>query len=100
LTGVYSAWLHLPSLEALWSSEYGRTLLWKLAALLIVFGAGAYNWRRARPALARSGDPRPLRRTAAVELGFGALVLAITAALVGTSPPSEPTLGDSLVAAA
>lgn len=89
LTGVYAAWLHLNGIDDLWSSDYGQTLLLKLAALVLVIAAGAYNWRRARPALEVSGDPRPLRRSAAAELAFAALVLAITAALVATPPPRD-----------
>ncbi|HEX6926616.1 MAG TPA: CopD family protein [Longimicrobiaceae bacterium] len=89
LTGVYAAVLHLPDPSSLWASSYGRTLLIKLVALAFVFAAGFYNWRRARPVLEQRGDSRPLRRSAAIELTFGALVLAITAALVATPPPAE-----------
>lgn len=80
LTGIYAAWLHLPDLPALWSSAYGRTLLLKLAALSAVFATGAYNWLRARPALEKSGDVQPLKRSAGTELAMGVLVLAVTAA--------------------
>lgn len=89
LTGVYAAWLHLNEVDDLWSSDYGQTLLLKLGALVLVLAAGAYNWRRARPALEVRGDPRPLRRSAVAELAFAALVLAITAALVATPPPRD-----------
>lgn len=97
LTGVYAAWLHLPDIPALWSSAYGRTLLLKLAALSVVFATGAYNWLRAKPVLEKSGDLRPLKRSAGVELTVGVLVLVITAALVATPPPVE---GESLAAQA
>jgi putative copper export protein len=90
LTGVHAAWLHLPQLSDLWSSPYGRTLLVKLAALAAVFGTGAYNWRRAKPALEKGHDVRPLRRSATAELVMGAVVLAVTAALVATPPPEPP----------
>lgn len=92
LTGVYAAWLHLPDLGSLWSSAYGRTLLLKLAALSLVAIAGAYNWRRAKPALERGGDMAPLTRSAGAELAVGAVVLAVTAVLVATPPP-DPDRG-------
>lgn len=100
ISGVYAAWVHLPALSALWSSAYGRTLLLKLATLSIVFAAGAYNWLRARPALEEGGNVQPLKRSAMAELTMGALVLAVTAALVATPPPAEeePTAAHAVTA--
>lgn len=89
LTGLGAAWIHLPDLSALWGTGYGRTLLLKLAVLSGVFATGAYNWRRAQPALARSGESGPIRRSATAELALGVVVLAVTAVLVATPPPAE-----------
>ncbi len=89
LTGIYAASVHLPGVAELWSSAYGQTLLAKLAALSVVFGTGAYNWLRARPALEKRGNLKPLRRSATAELVMGVVVLAVTAALVATPPPGE-----------
>lgn len=89
LTGLAAAWTHLPDLPALWGTGYGRTLLLKLAVLSGVFATGAYNWLRARPALARTGESGPIRRSATAELTLGVLVLAVTAVLVATPPPAE-----------
>lgn len=89
LTGVVSAWLHLGALADLWETAYGRTLLLKLAVLPVVFGTGAYNWLRVRPALGRGEAAGKLRRSAAVELAAGVVVLAVTAALVATPPPAD-----------
>lgn len=88
-TGVFAAWIHLQSVPALWESAYGRTLLLKLAVLAVVFGTGAYNWLRVRPALGGETAAHRLRRSASVELAAGALVLAVTAFLVATPPPAE-----------
>lgn len=85
-TGVLSAALHLETLSDLWGSGYGRTLLLKLALLAGVFGTGAYNWLRVRPALGSEAAAGRLRRSAALELAVGALVLAATAVLVATTP--------------
>jgi len=89
LTGLFGAWLHLITLGALWQSRYGRTLLVKLAAVAVMAGAGAWNWRRAGPALRQNGDIVPMRRSIRAELVVGALVLAATAALIVTPPPGE-----------
>ena len=83
-TGLVSAWIHLGSVPALWETPYGRTLLVKLAILAVVAAAGAYNWRRVRPALGDVAGAGRVRRSATAELAFGALVLAVTAVLVAT----------------
>ena len=88
-TGVFASWLHLGSLHFLWQSRYGRMLLLKLGAVVLMAGAGALNWRRAGPALHRTGEVGPMRRTIGAELAVGALVLLATALLVVTPPPGE-----------
>ncbi len=87
LTGGFSAWLHLGSINALWESAYGQTLLFKLGLLSVVLGTGAYNWRRVLPALEEKTGTTLLKRSAALELAAGAAVLAVTAVLVATPPP-------------
>ncbi len=89
-TGVFAAWLHLGSFEALWSSTYGRTLGIKLLLLVPLVGTGAYNWLRVRPSLSSGAEGAPrLRRSGAVELAVAVLVLLATAVLVATPPPAE-----------
>lgn len=90
LTGGFAAWLHMGSIPALWESGYGRTLLLKLGVLSIVFGTGAYNWLRVRPALGDEQGAMRLRRSATVEIVVGAVVLLVTAVLVATAPPTPP----------
>lgn len=90
MTGVFAAWLHLDHLSALWTSDYGRTLLIKLVILSLVFGTGTYNWKRVRPALGNDAGTGRIQRSAGVELVVAALVLAVTSVLVATSPPSMP----------
>lgn len=86
-TGVFAAWLHLGAVPALWESVYGRTLLLKLGVLSIVFGTGAYNWLKVKPALGDEVAAGRLRRSATLELAVGAVVLAVTAVLVATATP-------------
>ena len=88
LTGLFAAWLHLGRIPALWETGYGRTLLLKLGVLSIVFGTGAYNWLRLKPALGDEVGATRLRRSAAVEIATGILVLLITAVLVATATPA------------
>ncbi|MEX2154213.1 MAG: CopD family protein [Gemmatimonadaceae bacterium] len=88
ITGVFAAWIHLQRLDALWTSDYGRTLLLKLAVLSVVAGTGAYNWRRVRPALGDEVGARRVRRSATAEILVAVVVLGITAVLVATGTPS------------
>ena len=88
-TGVFAAWVQLGSVAQLWQSAYGRTLLVKLAVLSVVFGTGAYNWLKVRPALGDDIATHRLRRSAWLEVAVGIIVLAVTAVLVATPPPTE-----------
>lgn len=88
-TGLFSAWLHVGSFGALWTSGYGRTLLLKLGVLTVVFATGAYNWLRVKPRLGHVKAAHHLRRSAVVELAAGVIVLIITAILVATPTPTE-----------
>lgn len=89
LTGVFSAWLHMDAVSALWRSGYGQTLLLKLAILSVVAGTGAYNWLRVKPALGGVEGAIRIRRSATLELAVGVLVLVVTAALVATPTPMD-----------
>lgn len=91
VTGGIAALVHLGSIPALWGSGYGRTLMLKLGLLTVVFGTGAYNWRRVRPALGNVAGTRRLRGSATVEIAVGVLVLAVTAVLVATAPADALT---------
>ena len=88
-TGLFSAWLHVGSFGALWTSGYGRTLLLKLGVLTVVFAAGAYNWLRVKPRLGHVKAAHHLRRSAVVELTAGVIVLIVTAILVATPTSME-----------
>ena len=89
LTGVFAAWLHIGFSSALWTSDYGRILLIKLAILSVAVGTGAYNWRRVKPSLGDDVGTRRIQRSATMELGVGILVVIVTAILVATPPPMD-----------
>jgi len=87
ITGVTTAWLHLKRLSALWTTSYGIALVVKLLLVLGVVILGAWNWRRVRPSLGAEGSEETLRRSATMELAFGALVLIATSVLVTLPSP-------------
>jgi copper transport protein len=96
LAGLYSSWIHLGSLGALWGTPYGRTLLVKLLLVAAMLLLGAVNGFRYGPRAGRlaSGDDEGAR--GAVERGFlrsvrfeaalGVLVLLAAAVLVFVTP--------------
>tara|TARA_B100000809_G_scaffold8137_2_gene7922 strand:- start:3365 stop:4282 length:918 start_codon:yes stop_codon:yes gene_type:complete len=86
LTGTLAAWMHLPSLGALITTSYGRTLMVKLGLVFIVLSIGLLNWRRITPRLLDVDGPRAMRKSAALELLFAHAVLLVTAVLTRTSP--------------
>jgi len=86
LTGSFAAWMHLPAPSALLSTGYGRTLVVKVALVLVVLGLGARNYRVLTPRLGTTSGDRSLRRSAALELIFAQAVLVATAVLVRLSP--------------
>lgn len=90
VTGIITAWRHLKYLSALWTTSYGETLVVKLCLVAVVLGLGAWNWRRVRPLLGDESAARAMRRSAAMELAFGAVVLIVTAVLVNLPVPKIP----------
>jgi copper transport protein len=89
VAGLGTSWLRLGSLSNLWTTEYGRNLVWKIAWVLVVATMGMYNSIRARRRLGSPAATRHIRRTATLELLCAALVLAVTTVLVTNPVPSE-----------
>jgi copper transport protein len=90
-TGVNAAWRNIETSDNLFGTSYGRVLLFKLAALGVAALIGLYNWKRARPALALTGDAAAIRRAMRAELAAGVVILLITAVLVALPTPVVPT---------
>lgn len=86
-TGVIAALIHLPRLNALWTTSYGSALYRKLIFVILLFLVGAWNWKRTRPRLARDGGLAPVRRVATLEVVLAAVVLGLTAILVALEIP-------------
>lgn len=88
-TGVFMAWTHVGSIAALTGTDCGRVLLLKVGLLSVTALTGAYNWLRVRPALGDQTGALRLRRTAGIEIGIAALVVAVTAVLVALPMPMD-----------
>lgn len=89
-TGVITAVLHLKPFSSLWTTPYGYALLTKLCLVVLVFGLGAWNWRRQRPRLGSEEAATRIRRSAFMELSVATLVLIVTAILVSLPSPTAP----------
>jgi putative copper resistance protein D len=86
--GVYGALLHIPNIDRLLNSPYGRTLLVKLALTTGLLILGAANHFRYVPALLRYRDraaEQRLRRSVRWELAIATLVVLMSA-LLGVLP--------------
>jgi copper transport protein len=94
LSGVIRAFGELSSLDQLWTTGYGRTLLVKTGILAGLTGLGWLNRYRLTPALARNvehAEPtrataRRLRRSVGTELALLAVALAAVAVLTNIRP--------------
>jgi copper transport protein len=96
LTGLVQSWREIGTLPAVIDTSYGRTLLYKVWAVLgmLAVGALAQRWVRRHYGGSGSGaSAEPgvaalagLRRGVAFELAVGAVVLGFTAALVNMVP--------------
>ena len=87
--GVITAWRHLHTLRALWTTPYGITLIVKLGLVACVLALGAFNFRRQRPLLGTDAGARSLRGSATAELAMATLVLIVTSLLVSMPSPRE-----------
>jgi copper transport protein len=92
-TGAANAVLEVQSWQGLWDTTYGRLVLAKSALLLPLLALGAFNNRVSVPlvraAAASVADRRRFLRAAATELVLIAVVIGVTAALVGEPRPKD-----------
>ena len=94
VSGTYSSWVEVRTLESLTDSTYGVVLLAKLATLVPILVIGAINnrWttrrlvRAASSGSATDGD-RLLRRLVACEVAFLVGLVGLTAVLLSLTPP-------------
>ena len=77
------------TIDALWTSDYGKTLIVKLSLVAVVFLLGGYNNWRVKPTLGTQDAGRRMKRSATFEISVAAIVLVVTAVLVHLPAPAE-----------
>jgi copper transport protein len=93
-TGIGAAVLHLPVLDALWLTTYGKVILIKAGILFAAMLLASINLLRVKPGLARAEDDeksaRLLRRLVGGEavLVVGAILAAAALSSVAPPPPA------------
>ena len=87
VTGVLRAISEVGTIDALFSSDFGRLLIGKTALLGVLAMLGAVNHFRNVPAAGRALTG--LRRVGSVEILGGATVVLLAATLVNVAPPSS-----------
>lgn len=95
LSGLFQSWREIGTLPAVIDTSYGRMLLYKVWAVvgMLAIGGLAQRWVRQHFGDDAGSDAAPgaaalagLRRGVVFELGVGAVVLGMTAALVNMVP--------------
>ena len=91
LSGVANAWYQVRGLDALFTTEYGRLLLAKLAIFAAMLALAAVNrWRLSPRVAADRAALRSLARNAMLETALGIAVIAIVGVLGITIPAMHP----------
>jgi copper transport protein len=98
LAGTVQALIEVGTLDALVSTSYGQLILAKVGLLAIVLGVAAYSRHLVLKRIA-AGRPSLLRRSVGVELGITAIVLALAAVLVQTTPGRTAAANEELAGA-
>ncbi|MER3439181.1 MAG: hypothetical protein C4346_17210, partial [Chloroflexota bacterium] len=88
-TGVANAGLLLPSISALWRSDYGRVLLVKAAVLVPVLALAAYHRLALRRAVGRAVSA--FRATVRIEAALALAVILGGTVLALLAPPTAQT---------
>jgi putative copper export protein len=89
LTAVVQDLLYLPSLGAIFSSDYGKLTLAKSAGFAALISFGAYNRFRLIPALdAGAAGARPLRKSVRLEI-IVVMVTVLIAVVLSQVPPPQ-----------
>ena len=90
-TGVGAAVLHLPVLDALWLTSYGKVILIKAGILLAAMLLASINLLRTKPGLSRAeaseASARLLRRVVSGEVVLVAGAIAAASVLSSLAPP-------------
>lgn len=97
LTGVYSAWLHVGSIDALLDTDYGNALLGKLLLLIPILALAAFNLFVVTSRLERlAGNPdrimtwiRRFLIAVSAEIALAVAVMLVVGTLTAQAPARE-----------
>ncbi len=90
VTAVVQDLLYLPSLGAIFNSDYGKLLLAKSTGFAALVSFGAYNRLRLIPALeASEAGARPLRKSVRLEVIVVIVIVLVAVVLSQVPPPLE-----------
>jgi copper transport protein len=101
-TGVGSAVLHLPVLDALWLTSYGKVILIKAGILLAAMLLASVNLLRTKPRLSRPDASEPAARllrwfvSGEVLLVAGAILAAAVLSSLAPPPPAFAEEGSAV----
>jgi len=85
-SGIYNAWVEVPSFAALWTTTYGGALAVKVVLALAIVAIGAVNRYRVLPRLGAKGAGVTLSRLVAREALIAIVVFGCTAVLAESTP--------------
>jgi len=85
-SGIYNAWVEVPSFAALWTTTYGGALAIKIALALAIVAIGAVNRYRVLPRLGATGAGVKLTQLVAREALIAVVVFGCTAVLAESTP--------------
>ena len=93
-SGTWASILHLPTVQTLWDTSYGKAILVKIALLAVAVALASVNLLRTKPALhadgtLASGAAALLRKLVAGEVVIVAGAILVAAVLPSLAPPSK-----------
>ena len=91
VAGTVVAIQRLPSVDDLWDTSYGQTLLVKIGLVLVALAWGGMHHLLVRPRLERGDGVRGVRGSLLAESSVAMAVLLVAAVLVNGSPPPVET---------
>ncbi|MGH3736298.1 MAG: cytochrome c oxidase assembly protein, partial [Micromonosporaceae bacterium] len=97
-SGAFNTWIRFTAPGQLFTNAYGRVVLVKIAALVVLFGFGWWHRRRTLPRLA-AGERRLFLRYAGAEVVVFAATVGVAAGLSRTPPPPGDVPSSSLTKA-
>jgi copper transport protein len=93
--GIYLSVLRLPHVNDLWTTDYGRVLLVKIALVCVALAWGGVHHVFVRPRLDHPAAARWMPRSIAGESAVAMSVLLAAAVLVNSKPPPAPQPGQA-----